>query len=242
MIPIAERTIFLRNVVLFPQTPDSILEDIAELLEEVSFKESEQIFAKNNLGSSMYIVVEGRVLVHDGDMVLSYLGKYAVFGEMAAIDPEPRSASVTAVEDTLLFRLDQHSFDTLMMERFEVARGVIQVLSQNLRARMRDMVEDMGYKQRMRRMMDAAAAVESGTFHPASLDDMCDEMDEIGQLARVFQRMSLEVAARQKRLQEEVHQLRIEIDQVKREQEVAEITGSEFFQDLKEKAQRYRKK
>ena len=58
---------------------------------------------------------------------------------MAVLDPEPRLASVTAVEDTRLFRLDQGAFYELMDDRIEVARGIIHVLSQHLRARVRDL-------------------------------------------------------------------------------------------------------
>jgi len=58
---------------------------------------------------------------------------------MAVLDPEPRLASVTAVEDTRLFRLDQEPFYELMDDRIEVARGIIHVLSGHLRARVRDL-------------------------------------------------------------------------------------------------------
>jgi CRP-like cAMP-binding protein len=70
--------------------------------------------------------------------LLNYLGERDVFGEMALLDPEPRLASVTAIEATRLFRLDQAPFYELMAERPEVATGVIRVLSGHLRNRVRD--------------------------------------------------------------------------------------------------------
>lgn len=51
---------------------------------------------------------------------------------------EPRRRAVEG-EDTRLFRLDQEPFYELMDDRIEVARGIIHVLSQRLRARMRDL-------------------------------------------------------------------------------------------------------
>ena len=71
----------------------------------------------------MYIIVDGRVRVHDGDQTIAYLGARDIFGELAVLDAEPRSASVTAEVDTHLFRLDQDAFYELMADRFEVARG-----------------------------------------------------------------------------------------------------------------------
>jgi CRP-like cAMP-binding protein len=82
----------------------------------------------------MYIVVDGRVRVHSEERTLRELGPRDIFGEMAALDPEPRSASVTAKVPTLLFRLEQEALYELMADRIEVVRGVIRVLCQRLRA------------------------------------------------------------------------------------------------------------
>ena len=66
--------------------------------------------------------------------------------------------------------------------------------------------------------------------------------DEVATLAQVFEMMVDKVRAREERLKQEVAQLRIEIDQAKRERHVAEITESEYFQDLQKKAKKIRKK
>jgi CRP-like cAMP-binding protein len=52
---------------------------------------------------------------------------------MAALDTEPRSATVTALEATSLFRLDQEALYELMADRIEVVRGVIRILCSRLR-------------------------------------------------------------------------------------------------------------
>jgi CRP-like cAMP-binding protein len=87
------------------------------------------------MGSALYVMIDGRVRVHDADHTLRELGPRDIFGEMAALDPEPRSASVTATEPTRLFRLEQEGLYELMADRIEVVRGVIRVLCQRLRVR-----------------------------------------------------------------------------------------------------------
>jgi AAA family ATP:ADP antiporter len=139
MLSTIEKVIILKAVSIFAGTPDEILAEVASLLEEVELREGETIFEKGDAGDCMYIIVDGKVRVHDGGRTLNYLGEGDVFGEMAVLDPEPRLASVTAVEDTRLFRLDQGAFYELMDDRIEVARGIIHVLSQHLRARVRDL-------------------------------------------------------------------------------------------------------
>ena len=134
-----ERVTILKTVSIFAKTPDDILAEIASLLEEVPINAGETVFEKGEMGTSMYVIAGGRVRVHDGERTLNYLGECDVFGEMALVDSQPRSASVTAVEDTKLLRLDQDPFYRLMDERSEVSRGVIRVLSRHLRARVQDL-------------------------------------------------------------------------------------------------------
>ena len=90
------------------------------------------------------------------------------------------------------------------------------------------------------RLTEAAAAVETQAFEPGRLAPVARRTDELGRLARVFERMAREVVAREKHLAQQVQSLRVEIDQVKRDRAVAELTDSESFRALQEKARRRR--
>ena len=148
MLSLTEKTNILRSVSLFAETPDDILAEVAALLEEVVFKVDDTIFEKGDAGDAMYIIVEGRVRVHWRGRTLNYLEQHSVFGEMAVLDPEPRSATVTAVEDTALLRLDRAPLYWLINSRPEVATGIIHILCQRLRARATNVVEDYHAFQR----------------------------------------------------------------------------------------------
>jgi two-component system cell cycle response regulator len=95
-------------------------------------------------------------------------------------------------------------------------------------------IEQVGY------VVEAAKAVENATFEPDSLDVVARRDDALGRLARVFRRMAREVIAREQALEHEVRQLRIEIDAGRAASQVAEITDSEYFQDLQRKAEELR--
>ena len=236
----SDRIIFLKSVNLFTEIPDQYLVELAGRLEEVEAKAGETIFEKGDAGNCMYMIIEGRVRVHDGERALSDLVKRDVFGEMAALDPELRSLSVTAMEPTRLFRLDRETLVELMADHAEVALQIIHILSQRLRARVVDMAEDYKYMRQFARVTAAAVAVEGGIYEPESLDEVAARTDELGQLARVFQRMVGEVYNREQRLKQEVAELLIEIDEVKKARQVAEITDTQYFQDLKNKARQLR--
>jgi AAA family ATP:ADP antiporter len=141
MFSTIEKVIALKTTGVFAEIPDRILAEVAELCEEVQISEGATVFQKGELGKSLYVIVAGRVRVHDEDQTFEFLNGGQVFGEMALLDPEPRSASITAMEDTQLMRLDQEPFYELLEEQGELARGMIKLLTRRLRARMQDLNE-----------------------------------------------------------------------------------------------------
>jgi CRP-like cAMP-binding protein/predicted metal-dependent HD superfamily phosphohydrolase len=242
LLGLTERTAILRSVNLFAETPDSVLEEIALLLSPLEASAGENIFMKGEPGDCMYLIVRGRVRIHDGEMILNHLGAGDAFGEMAILDSQPRVASATAAEDTLLFKLDQEPFYELMGSRVEVARGVIRVLNRYLRGRVRERAADFEYFQQVGKITTAAAALETGLFRSETLDEVCTRQDELGQLARVFQKMAIEVQMREQKLKQELQQLRIQVDEARRTQAVAEITESEYFQMLESRIDEIRQR
>lgn len=89
---------------------------------------------------------------------------------------------------------------------------------------------------------DTAAAIDDGIFELEKLEPVTHRTDELGQLARVFSHMAEEVRAREQRLKRQVQQLKIEIDEAKRKQQVSEIIETDFFQDLQAKAREIRRR
>lgn len=131
-----EKVITLKAVEMFARTPEDVLADVAALAEEVRFKAGEVIFHKGDAGESLYVIVQGEVKVHDEDQDLKHLKDKSVFGELAVLDPEPRSASITAITDTHLLRLDREAFLELMAGNMEVVRGVLAVLCDRIREKL----------------------------------------------------------------------------------------------------------
>jgi CRP-like cAMP-binding protein len=139
-----QKVLALRQASIFGETPDETLAQIAPLLEEVQVPDGQTILVKGDVGDCMYLIVAGEVRVHDGEHTISCLQPGEVFGEMAVLDVEPRMASVTAVAETLLLRLDQETLYEVMADHSEVGRGIIHVLSARLRARTQELSELRG--------------------------------------------------------------------------------------------------
>ncbi|WP_204141899.1 cache domain-containing protein [Halomicronema sp. CCY15110] len=86
----------------------------------------------------------------------------------------------------------------------------------------------------------AAADIEADNFNPDQLGETSDRQDEIGQLARIFRKMAIQVHQREEKLRLQVQNLRVEIDETKRSQQVKEIVDTDFFRDLAVKAKALR--
>jgi nitrate/nitrite-specific signal transduction histidine kinase len=85
-------------------------------------------------------------------------------------------------------------------------------------------------------LSETAVSIEEGAFELGRLPPLTERSDEFGLLARVFQRMAEEIHAREQALKQQVRQLQIKIDRAKQEKQVAEITETDFFQQLEAKA------
>ena len=130
-----ERVRILKNTLIFSESGDDVLQEIANVLTEKIANKEKVILKKGDIGKAMFILVKGEVRVHDGNHVLSRLKTGSVFGEYSLIDEESRSATVTAENNSVLLKLSQENFYTLVSKNKDILKGVLKVLI----GRMRDM-------------------------------------------------------------------------------------------------------
>lgn len=88
----------------------------------------------------------------------------------------------------------------------------------------------------------AARELSEDRFDPASLDRAAQRQDEVGELARTFQRMGREVIEREQSLREQVERLTVQIDRSRVDADVSEITETEQFRRLREQAEELRRR
>lgn len=136
-----EQLRLLKQSNMFENSPNSLVEDIGGIATAVSVKAGEKIMEKGEKGTAMYIILDGQVRIHDEDLTLKHLGKGDVFGEMAALDSEVRSASVTAEVDTILFELEQRAVYDILSRRPDAAKTIIHLLCQREKSIVHDVTE-----------------------------------------------------------------------------------------------------
>ncbi|MBT6610105.1 MAG: EAL domain-containing protein [Rhodospirillaceae bacterium] len=111
---------------------------MAQMIFSKTYSAGQKIFAMGDEGRNAYFIERGRVQVSlpkdDGETIIAELGKGEIFGEMSMIDDVPRSATVTAVEDTEVIVIQRSRF----IQPLKSAHPMMNLLLRIVLARFRD--------------------------------------------------------------------------------------------------------
>jgi CRP-like cAMP-binding protein len=98
-----------------------------------SFKQGETIFNAGDTGDCMYAVVEGAVDIDIAGSVIERVTPVGVFGEMALIDHQPRSATALAAADCRVAVISEKRFLRLVEQTPRFALQIMQLIAERLR-------------------------------------------------------------------------------------------------------------
>jgi HEAT repeat protein len=141
MLLTVEKVLFLKSAPLFAALDSEELAALAEVAFQQEYEKGAMLFEHNRVPKHLYLIVRGRVEVfyriEDRERLVAVLGEGENLGEMALLEEEarPRSASVRAVEPTLVLKIDRDNFRELILERPQMAFAIFKILVQRLRHR-----------------------------------------------------------------------------------------------------------
>jgi hypothetical protein len=148
--------------------------------------------------------------------------------------PEPQFTEIETLRQVIHHLKQENSDLEILLENTTEHSTRIEI---ELHEKNEEMAE---YLLQVHCVTSAAAAVEEGKFQLSMLDAVVLRSDGLGQLARVFKSMITQVKQREELLKRQVEDLKIEIDQTKRVQQVSQITQTDYFQELKQKVKKLR--
>jgi len=137
MMTTVEKVLLLKGIELFAEVPSDELAAIALIAEEVRAEAGETILREGDHGDALYFIVEGRARVAKGERTLAELGERAVFGELALLDPGPRSASVEADQELVCYVVTEELLERLRQEHPAIAIKLMSNLGRELSRRLR---------------------------------------------------------------------------------------------------------
>jgi CRP/FNR family cyclic AMP-dependent transcriptional regulator len=230
----------LRDVTLFSRLSDQSLAEVASALIPRELSAGEILFNQGDPGDELVIVEDGSVAIFmpvEGDSAdvqpIRVFQPGEMLGEMALIDQKPRSLSARAEGSARILTLSGDDFRRILEQNPEMAISVMAGLNDRIRYTTDFLGEVRIWVQRM----------AEGDYKTSSLMEKGKYEDQtLATLAAEFAQMAARVQEREDTLRQEVAQLRIEIDEAKRKQEVQRIVGSEYYQSLKERAKELRKR
>src|SRR6516165_3778494 len=128
----------LRGHPLFRQLPPAVLERLGSYMKRRSLPRGATIFAKGDPGIGLMGVLKGAVKISvpsaDGrDIVVNIIHEGEIFGEIALLDGQPRTADATAMTDCELMLIERRDFVGLLESQPEIALKLLELLCARLR-------------------------------------------------------------------------------------------------------------
>ncbi|MEO6351188.1 MAG: cyclic nucleotide-binding domain-containing protein [Candidatus Limnocylindrales bacterium] len=123
----------LSSVTLFQGVSDESMARLAAVTGEVEFEPGQFIVLQGQVGTGLYVILEGSARVVRGTDELALLGPNDFFGELAVIDQQPRNASVQAVEKTRCLALASWDLLDLLESDSKLALNMIRAMAARIR-------------------------------------------------------------------------------------------------------------
>jgi CRP/FNR family transcriptional regulator len=123
----------LKSAKLFEGLPDSEVRSVEKQMKIVKHPAGHEIVVRGEGGVGFMVITDGTVTVKTGQGKTRKLGPGDSFGEMALLDNEGRSATITADSDVTLATIPEWNFKPFLKEHPEVAYRLLQTLSRRIR-------------------------------------------------------------------------------------------------------------
>jgi sigma-B regulation protein RsbU (phosphoserine phosphatase) len=166
-----ERVAILKKCAFLAGIDNATLAELARHSETREFDEDCAVVTKGEHGSTMFFIVEGAVKVHDGDVVLARLGSGEVFGEMAVLDSDVRSASVTTERATRLICLERDELWQVIAQDTEALKAIIASVLQRERAIVSDVSERTAQVQAFEKELEIGRRIQAD-FLPEAIPEV----------------------------------------------------------------------
>jgi ATP:ADP antiporter, AAA family len=133
MLSLIEKVLILQNVDVFSEVPTDQMAALAGIAREVSFLAGDDIYQENDRPDALYLVLQGKITLHQGPDLVTEVEALAPFGIWALFDDEPRVMTATAAEDSRLLRIGSEEFNDLLADDVRIAKGIIRTVARRLR-------------------------------------------------------------------------------------------------------------
>ncbi|MBN1219016.1 MAG: cyclic nucleotide-binding domain-containing protein [Anaerolineae bacterium] len=238
---------YLAKQPLFKNTPETVLAKITSQINIRTLEKGEVLLRQGDPGESLFLIRTGWVkLVTQGDkgeeVMLNQFGPGQIFGEMSLLDREPHSHTVIALRPTEIMAVTYDVILDILNEHPELAVSFLREMSSRVRFANAYIEESISWCRRLAEGDYGFVKEQISQSQSTIVDANFSNQARASAFLSVFFRMAQSIQQREENLKRQVEQLIIEIDEVKRQQKVQEVTETEFFGNLQATAQKLRRK
>ncbi len=128
----------IKDVSIFAELKDDEIKSIADFCMPRTYPKNSMIILEEEFGDTVFAICEGTVKItrvndEGKEVILALLGPGEIFGEMAIIDGESRSANALAQENCTLLAFPQNEFLKILKTYFKVSFALMSELAKRLR-------------------------------------------------------------------------------------------------------------
>ncbi len=128
-----EKLITLKSIPMFSELDVFTLQQIQKIAVYKKIPSGETVIAEGEEGTSLYVVISGKVGVYKGEKQINEIGAGGLFGEMAIIEKQRRSATIKTLTDTSFLMIEGDDFERLLERNSSISGSVIRTLAGRLR-------------------------------------------------------------------------------------------------------------
>ena len=133
MLATIEKVITLQEIDVFEQLTTEDLALLSAIAEEIELPQDRAIYEEGDSPDSMYLVLEGRVRLHQQQQEVMTAGEKDTFGTWALFEDEPRVVTATTLEQSRLLRIDKQDFIDLLADNIQITQRILEALVQRVR-------------------------------------------------------------------------------------------------------------
>ena len=123
---------YIRKVPFFASLSPSALDQLESRVNLITYKKGDIIFNEGEIGNSLYIIRSGFVKVskkqEDTEQIIAYISHGNYFGEMALIEDEKRSATISAFTKTEVIQVLKDDFNDLLDKDSEMSEKIKEII------------------------------------------------------------------------------------------------------------------
>ena len=127
--PVKEIFLFLKKTALFEGLPNKHIREVARLVHKRSYHPGEIIFRQGQKGAGLFLILKGNVEINSTKegvtLNLAHLDEGSFFGELSLFSEEPRTATATSKEETILLGFFQPELETLIQTKPRTGNAIL---------------------------------------------------------------------------------------------------------------------